>query len=299
MSPKLTQIKTSDGLTLPGMIYEIPNSTKAAIYLHGNGTTSVFYSMDKHDALAKALTEKGISYLPFNNRGAHVAKTLKVRKNGTVEKKSFGTAYEIIKESVYDIDGAIAFLQDKGYSEFYLIGESTGANKICVYNHYRSKNPVSKYILLSGSDDTGIYYHMLGKEKFFNLLKEAKEKVDQGDGEELIKNAPELDIYSYQGFYDIANPDGDYNVFPYYEVLHNLKLSKKPLFGYFKAITKPTLVVYGEFDEFAWGNVPKVIDILKQQRQTCAYEIIEGADHSFTGHYDALAKTIGAWLERQ
>jgi predicted alpha/beta hydrolase len=39
----LVQIATEDGLTLPGIFYEAQNSKKAAIYLHGNGSSSVFY----------------------------------------------------------------------------------------------------------------------------------------------------------------------------------------------------------------------------------------------------------------
>ena len=295
-NPKLVQIKTEDRLVLPGLLYETPRSKKVAIHLHGNGSSSVFYYDDRQDEQVKALNRKGISFLLFNNRGAHYIKKLNVIKRGRKERKRFGMAYEKIKDCIKDIDGAINYLRKLGYRKFYLIGESTGANKICVYNYYKPKNIVSKYVLLSGGDDTGIYYDMLGKKRFFKLLKESKEKIKKKKREEIITELLPDDIFSYMGFYDIANPDGDYNVFPFLEAMKNLKLSKKSLFRHFKSINKPTLVIYGEKDEYAWGDVPKIIDILKEQKSEFEYRVIKGADHNFSKNQKELSRIISNWL---
>lgn len=296
-NPILVQIKTEDCLTLPGLFYEAPRSKKAAIYLHGNGSSSVFYSDDLKAEQAKVLNNKNISYLLFNNRGAHYIKKLDVEdKNGNVERKRFGMAYEKIKDCIKDIDGAISFLEKRGYREFYLIGESTGANKICVYHYYKPNNKVFKYILLSGADDTGIYYNQLGEKEFFRLLKESKDKMKKKKGEEIICELLPDEIFSYIGFYDIANPDGDYNVFPFLEVMKNIKLSKKRLFRHFKSIDKPTLVIYGEKDEYAWGDVPRIVNVLKEQKPEFEYVIIKDADHSLSKHQDDLSKVISSWL---
>ena len=296
-SLSLVQIKTDDGLTLPGLLCEADRSKKAAIFLHGNGSSSVFYSDDLREEQVKALNSKGISYLLFNNRGAHNIKKLDIeRKDGKEERKRFGMAYEKIKDCIKDIDGAIKFLEGKGYKELYLIGESTGANKICVYHYYKSDNKVSKYILLGGGDDTGIYYNELGEKKFYKLLKEAKEKISRRKGEDIICELLPNEIFSYVGFYDISNPDGDYNVFPFLEAMRNIKLSNKKLFRHFKSIDKPTLVVYGEKDEYAWGDVPRIVEILKKQKPEFKYVIVKDADHSFTKHQKELSKIITDWL---
>ncbi|PIY70585.1 hypothetical protein COY89_00340 [Candidatus Roizmanbacteria bacterium CG_4_10_14_0_8_um_filter_36_36] len=297
--PQIVQIKTEDGLTLPGLFYEIDKSKKAAIFLHGNGSSSVFYSDDLKEEQAKALNNKGISYLLFNNRGAHLIKKLNItKKNGTEERKRFGMAYEKIKDCIKDIDASINYLKQKGYEEFYLIGESTGANKICVYNYYKPNNPVSKYVLLGGGDDTGIYYNELGKKRFFKLLKKSKDKIRKRKGEDLICELLPEEIFSYVGFYDIANPDGDYNIFPFLEVIKNIKLSKKCLFRHFKSINKPTLVIYGEKDEYAWGDVPKVIDILKKYKPNFEYTMIKNADHGCSQHQKELSKVLSEWLAK-
>lgn len=296
-NPKFIEFTTKDGLNLPGLLYEAKKSGKAAVYLHGNGSSSVFYDETKNKILADALNEFGISILFFNNRGAHLIKKLNVKKNGKTERRLYGMAYEKIKECVEDIDGAIKFLEKLGHKEFYLIGASTGANKICVYNFYKPKNKIAKYILLSSGDDAGFYYNLLGKARFKKLLSRAKEKIKTGCGKEIM---PELLLYdfifSYNGFYDIANPDGDYNAFPFYEAIKKVKLSRKPLFRHFRSINKFTLVVYGELDEHAWGDTGRVVSILKDYKPNFTYEIIKGADHKMANRKVQLAKIITCWL---
>ena len=294
--PKFIEFQTKDGLTLPGLLYETGQKRNVVIYLHGNGSSSVFYDEVKNRVFAEVLAKKDISILYFNNRGAHIIKKLYVRRGKKEERKKFGMAYEKIKDCILDIDGAIAFLKKQGYRKFYLAGASTGANKICVYNFYKPKNNVEKYIILCGGDDTGIYYNMLEKLKFWKLLGEAKKKIKNKKGEEIIKEMLPDNIFSYIGFFDIANPDGDYNVFPFYEVLRKIKLSTKPLFRYFKSIRKPTLVVYGDQDEYAWGNVLKIVEILKKYQPKFTYQIINGADHGFKNHEKELVKIMADWL---
>lgn len=296
MKPEFIEFQTKDGLTLPGLLYRDKKGKAVVIYLHGNGSSSVFYDEAKNRPLASALANKNISTFYFNNRGAHIIKKLNVRLGKKDERKRFGMAFEKIKECMEDIDGAISFLKNQGYSKFYLVGASTGANKICVYNFYKPKNDVEKYVLLCGGDDTGIYYHMIGKVKFWKLLAEAKKKIKAKKGDEIIKGILPHEFFAYTGFFDIANPDGDYNVFPFYEVLRKTKLSTKPLFRHFKSIRKPTLVVYGNKDEYAWGDVPKIVETLKIHQPKLAYRIINGADHSFKNHEKQLAGIIANWL---
>jgi len=290
IEPKLINLKTRDKITLPGLFYSKQNIKKAVIFLHGNGNSSVFYN--PHYVLAEKLNKSNIAFLEFNNRGAHYIKKLK--QGG--QKKRFGMAYEKIKDCIKDIDAAVAFLTRLGFKKFYLLGESTGANKICVYNFYKPKNKISKYILLGGGDDVGFYYDYLGKIKFWKLLKKAKNKIRQKKGGDIINDIlPEL-IFSYTGFYDIANPDGDYNVFPFFEVINNKKLSSKPLFRHFKNLNKPALIVYGGKDQYAWGNVERVVRILKGRKPELDYSIIKNADHSCSRHQKQLAKLIVMWL---
>ena len=299
MQFKHLEFHTSDGLDLPGLLYEPDQRTdKVAILLHGNGSSSVFYSPSFGVTYAKHLNEKGIAYFPFNNRGAQIIKKLNKTVNGETQRIRYGCAYELIKECIFDIDGAIEFLKTLGYKTFYLIGASTGANKICVYNFYKPENPVSKYVFIGGGDDSGFTYSQIGKEKFELILRKCQQKIKDGKGTDLT---PEewMGFYSYQSVFDTLNPEGDYNIFPYYETLNNLKISTKELFREFKSIDRPTLVLYGENDEYCYGKVPKIIDILKDETNNSdkfIYKILPDCDHGFYGKEDVLVKTIADWL---
>ncbi len=298
INPRFIELSTQDGLVLPGLLYAAPRSKRVAIYLHGNGSSSVFYKQSKLGPMAEALNKQGISLLCFNNRGAELMKRLVVQRKRQTEKKLFGMAYEKIKDCVHDIDGAITFLKGEGYNQFFLVGESTGANKICVYQAYkRNKSEISKNILLAGGDDTGLNYASYGKKAFWKLLAKAENKIRQGAGEEIAPETLKTGPFSYQSFFDIANPDGDYNVFPYYEVINEVKLSKKRLFRHFTSIKQPSFVVYGASDEYAWGDVPRVITILKSHQPTFDYAVIPDTGHSFRGKEKELAKVIANWLK--
>ncbi len=98
--PKFVEFETEDGLFLPGLLYRPQGSKKILISLHGNGSSSVFYDEFESRILANALAKKGISFLAFNNRGAHIIKKINVKKNGKVERKRFGMAYEKIKDCI-------------------------------------------------------------------------------------------------------------------------------------------------------------------------------------------------------
>ncbi|MEK9179651.1 MAG: hypothetical protein AAB893_04255, partial [Patescibacteria group bacterium] len=131
---QLVNFETRDHLMLPGLLYEPERKTKKIlVYLHGNGSSCVFYKTDLMNCLAETLTDNGFSFFPFNNRGANLIKKLDRKlPDGTKERVLYGMTYEIIKDCVIDIDGAIEYLTSLGYNEIYLVGSSTGANKICV-----------------------------------------------------------------------------------------------------------------------------------------------------------------------
>lgn len=294
--PRYVSFRTADGLNLPGLLYETTKKKSVAIYLHGNGGADVFYNAQAKQSIGHELLRHNVATLYFNNRGAYQIKHLYVQRDKKVTRRPYGTAYEKIKECLYDIDGAIRFLKQQGYTDFVLIGSSTGANKICVYNHYRPANPVSKYIILSAGDDVGIYYHELGKTRFWKLLHLAAKRRKTKKGMELMPELYPQFIFSNAAFFDIANPDGDYNVFPFYEALRKVQLSSKPLFRYYDAIKKPTLVIFGGKDEYAWKAVPRIVEIMKIVQPKFSYKIIAGADHGFTGHEKQLAEAVAHWL---
>src|SRR5687767_6823558 len=161
------RFEATDGVNLAGLLFEPRRATtRAAIWLHGTGGASVFES-GRTNLLASELTEAGIAFFPFNNRGATLMRHFQGKPRG-------GMAYERIRECVFDIDGALRQLWRRGYRDFTLIGHSTGANKIAVYDHYKPRNRVKRYVLVAGGDDTGMIYDALGPRRFASALAKAR-----------------------------------------------------------------------------------------------------------------------------
>src|SRR5246127_4690961 len=160
---RLVTFEATDGVTLRGLLYEPERRTRrAAVFLHGTGGASIFDSR-RTNLLAREFLSRGIAWFPFNNRGAHM-----IRRPGR------GASYEVIRDCGYDIDGAARLLRSRGYRELYLVGHSTGANKIAVYNARKPRNPYRRYVLLAGGDDMGMIYAQLGARRFRATLDRAR-----------------------------------------------------------------------------------------------------------------------------
>ncbi len=296
----LTKFETTDHLFLPALLYQpLEKTDEVAIFLHGNGHASGIASVDKNNVLGEMFARQHIAYFPFNNRGAHYINKLKWYVNG--EKKEFkcGTAYELIKDCIYDIDGAIQYLEVLGYKKFILVGASTGSNKAVVYNYYKKINKINRFILLEGGDDTGLYYQQMGEEVFKKALQRCTNEIKNGNRTEFADKSLVSNIISYQALYDTINPEGDYNIFPYYEYFNHLNLAKKELFREFSSIKKPTLVVYGSNDQYCSGPPENCLAVLKEKcssPELFTFKIIPGAEHGFGGKETELAHAIEKWI---
>ena len=300
MKTRLVTFRSTDGLRLPGLLYEPGRPTReAAIFLHGNGDSSVFYSARRTNAFGEELTRRGISWLAFNNRGAHFIKRLNRRSGTRADSVMLGMTYELVRDCVPDIEGAIAFLREEGYRRFHLVGHSTGANKIAIFNRRRPRNKVSRYVLLAPGDDVGIYYDTLGERRFHRALETARARVEAGRGLELAPPSISPFPISWMSLLDTINPDGDYNTFPFLETMRGLGLSSKTLFRDFRTIRKPTLALYGSEDEYCFGDVPRCVEILREKaREPRRFEtiVIPGADHGFSGAENRAGAIVARFL---
>jgi pimeloyl-ACP methyl ester carboxylesterase len=271
---------------LAGLLFEPPRkSARAIIWLHGGGGASVFESK-RTNILARLFIDRGIAFFPFNNRGSGI-----VRRAG---EEMGGAAFERIRDCVPDINGAIRELWGRGYRDITLAGHSTGANKIAVYDHYKPRNRARRYVLLAGGDDTGLLYMQLGARRFRTLLTKARAMIKARRGNEI---APLPSIMSWRAFFDVANPDGDYNVFPFFEAMSGARLSRRPRFRFVRAIRKPSLYIYGDRDEYCFDDVPRCASILSEHvSQRAELVIMRDADHGFSKKEVELGELIAEWI---
>jgi alpha-beta hydrolase superfamily lysophospholipase len=301
---RLIIVPATDGLQLPALFFEPAKPTKRLmIWLHGMGSSGVFYSVDHTNALAEAFTESGTAFLAMQNRGGGMLQGIRYYdENGDKQKRLQGTTHELIAECVYDIDGALKFAAEHGYTELYLGGHSTGANKTALYHYLKPRNPFAGYCLYGGGDDTGLFYEELGYDRFQDALEVCRRQIKAGRGADLTPFDMMGDYFSYQSAYDILNPDGDYNTFPFFETQTGNKLSTKPLFREYKSINKPTLVIYGEQDEYCLPNTHAVLDLLKRECSApdrFTFALVPGADHSSFRHETKTAHAIADWVSAE
>lgn len=291
---RLIQFDAADGVGLAGLLYEPRRATtRAVIWLHGTGGASIFDSK-RTNALGRELVARGIAFFPFNNRGAHLIRRLRKGER----RIGGGMAYEVIKDCVPDIDGAVRELRRRGYRELHLAGHSTGANKIAVYDHYKPRNAIKRYVFLAGGDDTGMIYAQLGARRFERALAQARAKMKEHRGHELVPPRISPMSLSWRSFYDMANPNGDYNVFPFYESMNGLRLGRRPRFRHVRAIRKPSLYVYGDRDEFSFDDVPRCVSILAENVGANAEIVVmEDTDHGFSGREEELGDLIAWFLD--
>lgn len=294
---RFVRFEASDDVELYGLLFEPKRASKrVAIFLHGTGGSSVFDSR-RTNPLAEELTREGIAFFPFNNRGAHIFRRL--RRSGT-KKRTIrgGRAFERIRDCVFDIDGAVRELRSRGYRDITLIGHSTGANKIAVYDHYRRRNAVANYVFFAGGDDVGLMYRQLGGLRFRWALRRARR---HRNSEELVPSSLSDVPMSWRAFYDTHNPDGDYNIFPFMEVLKRKRLSKRKPFAFLSAVRKPSLLIYGEKDEYFYDKPSRYMSALSAvvgDKPNFEIALVKDADHGFTGREHLLGRLIVSWLGR-
>ncbi len=305
LSTLLIDPRSTDGLQLSGLLFPAESShhpKTAIIYLHWNGSKGIFYAHEWNEIMSEVLGWEGIGYCTFNNRWAMLTTSLDVYdESGIVWKTNAGVWYEKIEDCVYDIDGVVDYLKNLGYERFFLMGKSTGANKICVYHDILKKQwrdtPFAGYILLSWGDDVGLWYDDMGPELFQEVLLSAQKAIQENRGEErpTIRRCF-LEDFSYQSAHDILNPEGPYNCFPLFEAFRE-RLGKKKLFEEFSWLDIPRLVMYGENDEYVRFPMNEVVKLLQSHNSNTDYQTIPGADHGFEGYEKILAERILTWIK--
>ena len=296
----------TDSVVLPGLLYEPDTKTQSIlIWLHGMGDSGVFYKPERITSLADSLTKRGVALLAFNNRGAHNSKQLyKDDPSLSPAKQRYqgGTHYEKIADCLFDIDGAAAFVASQDFTNLFLAGHSTGANKICVYNSLAKANKFQKFVLAGPGDDLGLNYLHLGPKKYKQTLEYAKAAIANGSPTKTMPIYSGMHPFSAQSTVDLLQPNGLYNTFSYFEET-NAQLGTKKLFNEYSSISKPLLVVIGSDDGSVAtaGGSAEALKILKHHTNIrivdeSDFKIIADTDHNFSGKANEFAELIADWV---
>lgn len=280
---------TEDEIELVGLLKRPTNPTKrVVISVHGMQSNCL---KRREDILSKEISNAGVAYFAFNNRGAEL---MTYTRKTTGEKiLNGGSVYEDVLDGYYDIKGAINKMLELGYTDIYLQGHSLGCTKIVyTYNKLKNENNVKNIkgiMLLSLVDIPDCQKYDLG-DKYAEMMEYAENKEKEGKLNDLmpiesfdhpICVRSYLRYFKYNKDIDFARFwDKDYN----FKELNNIQI--------------PLFLRWGNVHDLVLQNLSNLIEILKSKIQNEKLDIgyIDGADHGYTGKEETLAKEIISFI---
>lgn len=285
MEGELISFETRDKLELEGLLVAPFRSKTCLVHVHGMADN--FYGLSLVDNLMHAALRNEMAFFSFNNRG-HGSITIFTKLRHHLLFRSIGTTLENFKECVFDIDGALKMLRERGYENFILSGHSTGCQKITYYQYKRKARSVKGLILLAPSDDLNSQIKLIGPKKFKESLKEAKRMIRAGKGRDILHVEHDPPYFSAKRYYELYRPGSvEGRLFNYFGSMKEVSVIKTPI-----------LACFGTKEDFAVIPPRKMLKILngKFQNKYSKTVLIDGADHCFCGREEEVESVISKWL---
>jgi pimeloyl-ACP methyl ester carboxylesterase len=238
------------------------------LLFHGN--TMNFY-VGAPRFLPPALTKLGLACLAFNRRGHDILST---RGSRLAE----GAAFQKTGEAVEDNRIASRWLAQRGYEKPIVIGHSNGG--MLAVRHVADHPQTLALVLLSahcgGRDMVPLASAagLLAKDRISEITDEAKERVMQGRGRELMLLPGWWYACTAESFLDLLT-----------EVPDILELAP--------SIRCPTLYLRGDKEPRALYPAE---EFSRRAGGACTVEIVPDCDHFYVGREQAVAALVSGWL---
>ncbi len=275
---------TIDGLKLPMVHFESKEKDICVLCIHGTCGTII----DNYFATVwgKLLAENNIGFIYEHNRGHSIENDI-IMKDGSF--KRYGCMYEIFEDCIYDIDLAIETAKNKGYKRIILLGHSYGCNKIIYY--YYQKHPNILGIILASAPDMVGSHLSIQKDEYEELLKEAKENIDNNESTKLLHKMVEDYMYMSSGtYYNWYNENSNLNNLPV--------IAKKKDWNQFESIDTPILTFSGSKEKDYYLQ----LDLLKEKAINCPdfeYQIIANTGHTYYAKEKEIGELILSWTKNK
>ena len=298
MKAEVIKFSATDGTTLNGLIFNYQEEKdKIIIATHGMGS-NCFKPRDM--AIAKLVEGTNISLFTYNNRGTEIVSKMKRKVSGTEESFLAGAADEDVLEGYYDVKGAIEEAVKLGYKKIYLQGHSLGSTKtVYTYNRlkeesYEHMDLIQGIILLSLVDipQAIIDIWKLDDEKVNELINKSREMIESGRALDLMPDGAFVQPISAKEFDRLCVNNEATNFARYHDKNYN--------YDKINNITVPIFMRWGNNYELISQDAKELVDMLNKKIVNESKDInyIDGADHSFHGYEDILAKQIIDFVNR-
>ncbi len=284
----------TDGIKLDGLLYTSENKTEDIILsIHGMGSNCM---KKRETTMAKFANQNNIDYFCFNNRGSELVKYIRRYTEGKREKSLGGTSFEDVLEGYEDITGAIIKLKELGYKNIYLQGHSLGCTKI-VYTYHELKDEQDdmvndiKGIILNSLIDVPRALKVYLRDNFDKYLAYAEEKEKNGQKDEMMPQDAFIHPISVKAFLRYARDYQDIN-FANFGEDKELKVLNH--------IDVPLFMRWGNVNEMIVQMPEEIVDLMNNCITNPNKDIyyIDGANHSYEGKEEELAKEIIAFIKK-
>lgn len=289
MKFELVEIVTKDLMVHQGIFFAPKKrAQKAILWVHG--LTGRFYGDPRlMNVFAQFCEKHHLGFASFNNRGHDMVAGL--RKVDTDAPEGYrhvtmGAGMETFEDCVFDIDAAVTFLARQGFTQIYLAGHSTGANKVCYYGATKQDPRVSGVVLAGPiSDRLSQQRDKLTYQK--NILV-AKALIAAGKGDVLQLHRHFFPITPKRALSLLA-PNSAEDVFNYGDTTGAL--------GEFSKITTPVLIILSGNDELVDRPVRMIKQAFDRHSKSKQYmsKIIPDTTHGFTGKEKEFVSLVVKW----
>jgi pimeloyl-ACP methyl ester carboxylesterase len=287
MSNTLITFLTPKKIQLHGVWLGDKKAKTVFVFLHGLGG-SLFSRSPLLELLA---AQKDTAVFTFNNRGFGLINSFKRKKSkDETEYYLAGMAHEKFGECLDDIDGALSYARQRGAKEIFLLGHSTGCQKIIYYLAKKNRAKVRGAILLAPVSDYSTIN--LKDKQYQRALKKAQQLRQAGKSESLLPTNLWPHAISAQRFLSLYTPSSEEEIFTYAS-------SRRPVL--LQKVTKPILAILAEFDEFNDRPSQAMKDWFDQslvsKSKYCSI-IIKSTGHSFADREKVVLKEIKNWIKK-
>jgi len=280
---------TSDGYHFKGLLSEANDSKKIIIHIHGMAGSVLLneYYLQMHDFYPA----NGFSFLVGEHRGTG---TITAFVHDTTDGVC-GNAFEKFEDCIYDIQAWIDWGKSQGYEEIWLQSHSLGPSKVAYYVSQTKNHKLAGLIWISPADMIGLVNNTQGKKDHEVMLSEAKQFVSEGKGQALLSHRlwgdNLLSADTYLNFFDIGARTAIFNY-------GNESLG----WDVVNKIDLPVLAITGTKDD---GIVPvmdpyeamKKLEAELKRSSKVKTVVYEGAEHSFDGYGDKIAKDVVVFIK--
>ncbi len=286
----LEEIITQDNLVHQGIFAQPEKQgSKALLWVHG--LTGKFYGdVLLMNMLAGACVTSGLGFASFNTRGhdmiANIS-TVDTNDPSGFGHKTIGAGYEKFEECIFDIDAAVTFLVNKGFSQVIVAGHSSGANKVAYYAAEKNDDTRVSGVVLAGpmSDRLSPQNDKEEYEKNITMLKMLR---DEGKGDALLTKANWFPATADRTWSLIA-PNTPEDVFNYGDASHVLSVVS--------GIRAPLLVIFSGKDEYADRPIADIKQVFDAHVSNKNYRsiIIPDTTHGYERKEKEFVSEVVTW----